>query len=343
MAKASAPPSAPAAARPATWSIAQVERETGLGKDALRVWERRYGFPVPDRDALGERVYPQVQVERLRLIKRLLDGGHRPGKVVPLSELQLQALVNSAGVAGRRAAGAQASDASPEPNPLARQALKSLPASEADTPWLQWLAEDRTDQVKQALKQQILRLGLGTAVDHLVGPLCVQVGEAWMRGALSVYQEHLFTETLQGVLREAIAQVDTGGQALQRAPRVLLTTVPNEQHGLGLLMAECHFALESCVRFVLGVSTPVADIVQAARQLEADVVALSFSAYAARRDVLNSLQQLVEQLPAPVEIWAGGASATLRGRSLPARVTVLRQASDVAEQVRRWRDRPPAA
>ncbi len=342
MDKAFTPRSAPAVSL-ATWSIAEVERETGLGKDALRVWERRYGFPVPDRDALGERVYPQVQVERLRLIKRLLDAGHRPGKVVPLSELQLQALVNAGGVTGRRPAGSRAPAAPPEPTPLARQALKSLPASEADTPWLQWLAEDRTDQVKQALKQQILRLGLGTAVDHLVGPLCVEVGEAWMRGELSVYQEHLFTETLQGVLREAIAQVDTGGQALQRSPRVLLTTVPNEQHGLGLLMAECHFALESCVRFVLGVSTPVADIVQAARQLEADLVALSFSAYATRRDVLNSLQQLAEQLPEPVEIWAGGASATLRGRSLPGRVTVLRQASDVAEQVRRWRERQASA
>ena len=38
-----------------TWSIAEVERETGLGKDTLRVWERRYGFPVPQRDRLGER------------------------------------------------------------------------------------------------------------------------------------------------------------------------------------------------------------------------------------------------------------------------------------------------
>jgi hypothetical protein len=26
-------------------NIAAVERETGLGKDTLRVWERRYGFP----------------------------------------------------------------------------------------------------------------------------------------------------------------------------------------------------------------------------------------------------------------------------------------------------------
>ena len=38
-------------------NIAAVERETGLGKDTLRVWERRYGFPRPERDQHGERAY----------------------------------------------------------------------------------------------------------------------------------------------------------------------------------------------------------------------------------------------------------------------------------------------
>jgi hypothetical protein len=33
--------------------IAAVERDTGLAKDTLRVWERRYGFPQPGRDANG--------------------------------------------------------------------------------------------------------------------------------------------------------------------------------------------------------------------------------------------------------------------------------------------------
>ena len=55
------------------WTIAEVERETGLAKDTLRVWERRYGFPTPERDAQGERRYDEAQVQRLRWIKRLLD------------------------------------------------------------------------------------------------------------------------------------------------------------------------------------------------------------------------------------------------------------------------------
>ena len=66
-----------------TFNITAVERETGLSKDVLRVWERRYGFPAPQRDSNGERRYPPEQVERLRLIKRLMDQGHRPGRLLP--------------------------------------------------------------------------------------------------------------------------------------------------------------------------------------------------------------------------------------------------------------------
>jgi len=74
-------------------SIAAVERDTGIGKDTLRVWERRYGFPQPRRDGSGDRQYPLDQVERLRVIKRLLDGGHRPAQVValPIDELDVLA------------------------------------------------------------------------------------------------------------------------------------------------------------------------------------------------------------------------------------------------------------
>ncbi len=312
-------PSAPGA----TWSIAEVERDTGLGKDTLRVWERRYGFPLPSRDVFGERAYPPDQVQRLRLIKRLLDAGHRPGKVVPLTEPQLDALLREAQTGAVQRAEEQGIG-------LWR---------DADTPWLQWLTDNRTDLVKQALQQQILRQGLGATVEQLIAPLCVHVGEAWLRGELSVYQEHLFTETLQGVLREAIASVDASSQRLQRQPRVLLTTTPSEQHGLGLLMAECFFALESCERRALGTATPLSDIVLAVRQLRIDVLALSFSAHASRRDVHDSLQQLVEQLPASVEIWVGGAAVALHRRGMPDGVVVLRRASEVGLQVQAWRMR----
>ena len=71
-------------------SIAAVERETGISKDTLRVWERRYGFPRPERNAFGERTYPAEQVARLRLIHRLMDQGMRPGRIFALSPAEMQ-------------------------------------------------------------------------------------------------------------------------------------------------------------------------------------------------------------------------------------------------------------
>ena len=55
------------------FNISAVERDTGLSKDTLRIWERRYNFPRPLRDEHGDRAYTRGQVEKLRLIKRLLD------------------------------------------------------------------------------------------------------------------------------------------------------------------------------------------------------------------------------------------------------------------------------
>ena len=93
-------------------SIAAVERDTGLTKDTLRVWERRYGFPTPGRDAFGERTYPLEQVERLRLIKRLLDAGWRPGRLMKLAPSEVASLAD--GLPGQ----AQVVAASPGGEPL---------------------------------------------------------------------------------------------------------------------------------------------------------------------------------------------------------------------------------
>ena len=88
-----------------SFTIANVEKETGLSKDTLRMWERRYGFPAPERDPAGDRVYPEAQVEQLRLIKRLIDQGHRPGHLMALSPDALRTLpARNAKAMPRRAA-----------------------------------------------------------------------------------------------------------------------------------------------------------------------------------------------------------------------------------------------
>ncbi len=263
-----------------TFNIAAVERDTGLSKDVLRVWERRYGFPKPERDANGERCYPAEQVERLRQIKRLMDQGHRPGKLLALPDEELNQL------APRRAA-------------VHRRGPETLPADLAEL--LSLLRQHDVAAYQQALQQRLIRQGLQSFVQDTVAPLAEQVGTAWEQGRFEVFEEHLFTELTKRLLRQAIATLPTG-----RTPRLLLTTVPSEEHVLGLLMVEALLALEGVECIPMGTQMPLLDIAKAAEAHAADIVALSFSVAFPVRQVPGLLQQLRQSLPAGVELWAGG-------------------------------------
>ena len=279
-----------------TLSIAAVERDTGLSKDTLRVWERRYGFPLPTRDALGERVYPLPQVEKLRLIKRLLDTGHRPGRVVPLAVTELQALSEQ---------------------PARTRGHEQAPVLDAEgVRALLGLVQGRdAARLRSALNRELARVGVAPFINDVLAPLNVAVGEAWLRGELQVYEEHLFSEALQAVLRSAIAGMPE--PAGDRALRVLLTTFPGEPHGLGLLMAEALLALEGCRCTSLGPETPLRDIVTAAADLQVEVVGLSFTGCLSANLVLGGLAELRSTLPAAVQLWAGGRAAVLHRRPVP--------------------------
>lgn len=288
-------------------NIGAVERDTGLGKDTLRVWERRYGFPSPARDAHGERVYPAEQVDRLRLIKRLIDQGHRPGRLVGADNEELARLSAQAG-AGTAAMGL--ADGAP---PAAVAAASPAPAQAATPAAASPLIERVLAQVRghdlpllrQTLNQAMLRQGLHRFVVETVGPLNVAIGEAWMRGEIEVFEEHLYTEQITTLLRQALAGLPPAASP----PRIVLTTVPDELHTLGLLMAQALLALDGASCIPLGTQTPLFDIALAAKAHRADIVALSFSASFPARQVAPLVAQLREMLPAPIELWIGGGGA----------------------------------
>ena len=55
--------------------IRVVARLTGLTTHVIRAWERRYGAVKPVRTDAGARLYDDAAVERLQLLKALVDTG----------------------------------------------------------------------------------------------------------------------------------------------------------------------------------------------------------------------------------------------------------------------------
>jgi len=299
-----------------TLSIAAVERDTGLSKDTLRVWERRYGFPSPSRDTQGERAYPLEQVEKLRLIKRLLDAGHRPGRIVPMPADELNELTASTVDQPQRRVD----------NPVATADLERA---------LEMLRRHDPAGLRRELGRMLVRHGISRFVVDVVGPLNTAVGDAWLRGQVEVYEEHLYTEIVQSLLRQAIASVP---EPLDGAsPSVLLTTFPGEPHGLGLLMCETLMAMEGCRCVALGTQTPLWDIVLASRSYRADIVALSFSGCMGPNQVVDGLTELREKLPAEVGLWVGGSAPVLFRRRVEG-VLPIETLDRIGPELRQWRE-----
>lgn len=298
-------------------SIAAVERETGLSKDTLRVWERRYGFPHPGRDTAGNRVYPPEQVERLRFIRRLMDAGHRPRRIVALTLQALQAL--------------QGAQAAPVARPMAATTPDGLFRIDF---YLGLISRHDVRNLRRELAQSVLRLGLVRFITEVVAPLNMAVGDAWMQGRLQVFEERLYTECITGMLRNTIGHIQLSQGS--SAPRVLLTTFPNEPHGLGLLMVEALLALEGCHCLPLGPQTPIADMVRASSSYDADIVVLSFSALLNAKTVVTGLKELRHQLPRRIALWVGGQCPVLYQQKVPG-VLPMQDLEGLREQVACWR------
>jgi len=56
-------------------SIGDVVRATGLTESTLRAWERRYGFPQPQREPSGHRRYAAAEVERILAVAAERERG----------------------------------------------------------------------------------------------------------------------------------------------------------------------------------------------------------------------------------------------------------------------------
>ena len=303
-------------------SIAAVERDTGIAKDTLRVWERRYNFPIPLRDKNDDRVYPADQIEKLRILKRLLDSGFRPGRIVPLPIEALKELSTKT---------SQTVEANPHTLPIISQ-------EEMDR-YLDLLRSHQTEALRLALSTTLMKIGLDRFVIEVVAPLIRNIGEYWANGKLEIHEEHLFTEQIKHLLRTAINSVPRGhiGQNEESSrPRILLTTFPQEPHSLGLLMAEALMALEGCSCVSLGTQTPILEIAQAARAQKADVIALSFSSQMNQNQVIDGLNELKSKLAPGLELWVGGENQALRKRP-PEGVKVMGALQDISANVKGWR------
>ena len=257
-------------------SIGAVERDSGIARDTLRIWERRYGFPEPLRNDKGERMYPEVQLRRLQRIRRLLDQGLRPGKVVALDDADLDLL-----------------EAELYPDDSTNESIEHI---------LNVLQSSDGSELEETLSHIYQQQGMEAFITETVIPLLYTVGERWAKGKLQIFEEHLMSEVLTRFLNTEISSL----QINSRKPRVLLATLPGEEHTLGLLMFAALLSARNINVTNLGGEVPLDQIVLAVDRLNADVLGLTFSAAYKYENIRSNINELRDSIPENVDLWLGG-------------------------------------
>ena len=258
----------------------EIEQATGLSREVLRKWELRYQFPVPERGARGQRLYREKDLQKLQLVKQLISQGMRPGKLIPLSVPKLQALLASS----TEASGLCDFDETVE------QLLGTLAPGCAP------------GDVREYLAALIENEGLAPFVEQRLPAFNQAVGDAWAAGRIGVHAEHHYTDAVLAVVQSQLL----GCRPTQLQHRILLTTPPGELHGLGLLGVQAALTLKGAECFNLGTQTPVPDVLQAVKDWDITLVAVSASVVL-RPDLARAYAQALRHgLPKRCRLWAGG-------------------------------------
>ncbi|MBX2801577.1 MAG: MerR family transcriptional regulator [Myxococcales bacterium] len=215
------------------YRIKTVAKLTGVPRNTLLAWERRYGFVVPDRTDNGYRVYSDEDVARLRAIKSLVDGGHAVSEAIAMLDGQER----------RRGS------VPPGPGPGQFEEHRSVLLAAL-------LAYDRAgaDIVVTRLADE----PFSEVLNHVYFPMLRDLGVGWSNGTYTVAQEHFATAYIRERLTRMLLRLGCGPES---GPRVVLACYPTEPHELGLLGLAIRFALAGWRAVFLGARMPEADLV----------------------------------------------------------------------------------
>ncbi len=259
--------------------IGELSRRVGVPVESLRAWERRYGLLTPSRTQGGFRLYDEDDVARVLAMRANLERGLFAAEAARLA--------------------------------LAEDVAEPIraPAPVADASELA-VALDSFDEAgaQRALDGLLATLTLDVVLRDVLLPYLHTLGERWERGETSVAQEHFASNLLRGRLTALARGWDRGV-----GPRALLACVGGERHDIALVAFGLALRGHGWRISYLGADTPVASLVEAARELSPDAIVVSGTVAGIFEPVAMQLREVA--LHAPLHLAGAAANGRVARRA----------------------------
>jgi methanogenic corrinoid protein MtbC1 len=266
-----------------THRIHRVAKLTGLSKDVVRVWERRYGLVKPVRSANRYREYTDEDVALLRFLKEEMGRGQTIGALA---------------VEGRGSL-------------LQRMRASSAPTLQALKPHDHLLDElveclDPLEKTRfeQKLNGAVAVIPFEESVQRILLPLQRRVGELWHQGRVNVAVEHYVTKLIQQKLFSVINQLPVN----EFGPRIVIACPEGEWHEIGAQAVAYIAATRGCHVYYLGPNLPTSDLLDFCERIKPDLVLLSLTEIKSDGTARRLLQDL-EPLSTRRSVAVGGQGA----------------------------------
>ena len=256
------------------YTVNEVEERTSVAAGTLRQWERRYGFPKPERTDSGYRLYSDEDLNSIEAMKRHMANGVPASRAAELVQAPLSA---------------------PDLPRPSTDLSRELVAAFVD------FDERRAEQV---LSEAHALFPVERVVQETIKGAMVELGERWHRGEVDTTTEHFASSFVMGRLRMLMSMTGTGQGALE----VIVTCAPHDRHEMGALMLAVLLRRAGYRVYYLGADTPLVDLAAMAADKHPLAVMISASDSEAIRELKRGSNHLNDL--APLLIFGGRAFDT---------------------------------
>jgi MerR family transcriptional regulator, light-induced transcriptional regulator len=273
-----------------THRIHRVAKLTGLSKDVIRVWERRFGLLKPTRGANRYRNYSDEDVTLLRFLKEQLDAGSSIGELAKLGREEL--------LGRARASAPRVSFVDNTFSRLLRELLSAL------NPFDRVIFEKR-------LNGAVAVVPFEEALHGILLPLQEQVGQLWHEGHVNVALEHYVTKQIQQKIFSAMNQLPVA----EFGAKVIVACPPGEEHDIAALAVAYRCRVRGCRVYYLGANVPIVSLTNLCDKVTPDLTIISFPLALPEANAAALVQSLTHEV-VPVSRLAVGGHGALAMRDL---------------------------
>ncbi|MEM9696159.1 MAG: MerR family transcriptional regulator [Myxococcota bacterium] len=318
------------------YRIKTVSELTGIPKNTLVAWERRYGVVQPRRAANGYREYREEDVALLMQLKGAIDQGMKISEAVTalrdhslgaLTELRQHAQPPLAPVEHETRRFAVMLQAGNQLGAGAREVVNELLDA------LMQFDRPRADHVVRRL----IGVPFFNLIDELYLPLFRAIRRRFEDGSATVAQEHHATTFLRDQLTTMLMSVGSGPE---RGLPVACIGFPGEHGEVPTLAVAVRLALTGCRVTYLGADLPLPELGTFVEETEPAWLCVSAFESHDAKVLLGFAEAARSIIPAHVDLAVGGPAISSAFASRAIGTSALRERDGIVF-LTDWRTLPP--